>query len=221
MGVIGRTRNPASQSGIVLTQSAPFHPSTTGFTEQGEYWKIDDPRMDMLKRVYASCWGRLLEPVVGYAAGDTFLNIIPISGNRGNIHPGVAIRHPLAGQHNRSGTETGERSQSAMDKRERPRILVSLEITYESGDDFVSSFLSDISGGGLFIGTSNPMGVNTRLKVCFHVPGISESLLATGTVAWVRDSASSDKPGMGVRFDEMEPGDQEKLDQFFSEHETG
>ncbi|MDF1526761.1 MAG: TIGR02266 family protein [bacterium] len=108
-----------------------------------------------------------------------------------------------------------------MDKRERPRILISLEITYESGDDFVSSFLSDISGGGVFIGTTNPLGVNTRLKVCFHVPGISESLLATGTVAWVRDPVSSDKPGMGVRFDEMEPGDQEKLDRFFSEHEEG
>ncbi len=108
-----------------------------------------------------------------------------------------------------------------MDKRERPRILISLEITYESGDDFLSSFLSDISGDGLFIGTSNPMEVNTRLKVCFHVPGISESLLATGTVVWVRDSVSSDNPGMGVRFDEMEPGDREKVDQFFSEYKEG
>jgi len=108
-----------------------------------------------------------------------------------------------------------------MDKRERPRILISLEITYESGDEFLSSFLTDISGGGVFIGTSNPMKVNTRLKVCFHVPGISESLLATGTVAWARDSEGSDNPGMGVRFDEMEPGDQEKLDRFFSEHKEG
>ena len=107
-----------------------------------------------------------------------------------NFYPSVVIRCPLPGQHNLFSAMTGERSQSAMDKRERPRILVSLEITYESGDDFMSSFLSDISGGGVFIGTSNPMGINTRLKVCFHVPGISESLLATGTVAWVRDSVS-------------------------------
>ena len=108
-----------------------------------------------------------------------------------------------------------------MHKRERPRILIALGITYESGDDFLSSFLSDISGGGLFIGTPNPMEINTRLNVCFHIPGINESLLAAGTVVWARDLKSSDKPGMGVRFDEMEPGDREKLDQFLAEHGEG
>ncbi len=108
-----------------------------------------------------------------------------------------------------------------MDKRKRPRILIALGITYESREDFLSSFLSDISGGGVFIGTPNPMEINTRLNVCFHIPGISESLLAAGTVVWARDLKSSDKPGMGVRFDEMEPGDRERLDQFLSEHEKG
>ena len=108
-----------------------------------------------------------------------------------------------------------------MEKRERPRILIALEITYKSGDDFLSSFLSDISGGGVFIGTANPMEISTRLQVCFHIPGISESLLVNGTVVWVRDIESSDKPGMGVRFDEMEPGDRERLDHFLSEHEAG
>ena len=108
-----------------------------------------------------------------------------------------------------------------MDKRGTTRILVSLEITYESGADFLTSFLSDVGGGGVFIGTHRPMELNTRLQVCFHIPGITESLLATGTVVWVRDLDSSDKPGMGVRFDEMAPGDREKLDKFLAEHDVG
>ncbi len=108
-----------------------------------------------------------------------------------------------------------------MEKRERPRVLIALAITYESGDDFLSSFLSDISGGGVFIGTTKPMKISTRLQVCFHIPGITDSILITGTVVWIRDLESSDNPGMGVRFDEMEPGDRERLDQFLAEHEEG
>jgi len=108
-----------------------------------------------------------------------------------------------------------------MEKRERPRILIALAITYESGDDFLSSFLTDISGGGVFIGTTKPMEISTRLQVCFHIPGISDSMLVTGTVVWVRNLESSDNPGMGVRFDEMEPGDRERLDHFLAEHEGG
>jgi len=65
------------------------------------------------------------------------------------------------------------------------------------------------------------MEINTRLQVCFHIPGIIDSILITGTVIWVRDFESSDEPGMGVRFDEMSPGDREKLDQFLAEHEAG
>lgn len=93
-----------------------------------------------------------------------------------------------------------------------------MEVTYDTGDDFLSSFLCDIGGGGIFIGTPAPLEINTRLQVCFHIPGVSESLLATGTVVWVRDLSSSDKPGMGVRFDSMEDEDRKKLDRYLAEH---
>jgi len=105
-----------------------------------------------------------------------------------------------------------------MDKRIGSRIPLAMEVTYKSGDDFISSFLSDISGGGVFIEASKPLEVSTRLRVCFHVPGVSESLLVTGTVVWVRDPGGSYKPGMGFRFDEMEPQDREKLDLFLADH---
>ena len=105
-----------------------------------------------------------------------------------------------------------------MDKRDTKRIPLAMEVTYESGDDFRSSFLSDISGGGVFIGTTEPLEPDTRLRICFHIPGFSNSLMVTGTVVWVRDLDSNYKPGMGVRFDEIEPGDRERLDQYLEEH---
>ena len=105
-----------------------------------------------------------------------------------------------------------------MEKRQAPRIPLSMEVTYESEDDFQDSFLSDVSGGGLFIGTHDPLEINTKLTVCFHVPGISNSLMVKGTVVWVRGFESGLNPGMGVRFDHMEPEDQEKLDQYLAEN---
>ena len=108
-----------------------------------------------------------------------------------------------------------------MEKRRSPRILISLEITYESGVDFLCSFLSDIGEGGVFISTSIPLEVNTQLRICFHIPGISKSLMVIGTVVWVRELENSSKPGMGIRFDEMEPEDRQRLDQFLETYKEG
>lgn len=104
-----------------------------------------------------------------------------------------------------------------MEKRKALRVPISMEVTYESGDDFLSSFLSDVSGGGVFIGTPKPLELDTQLRICFHVPGISESLMVNGTVVWVRELESSFKPGMGVRFDEIDPEDRKRLDQYLEE----
>lgn len=94
---------------------------------------------------------------------------------------------------------------------------MSMEVSYESDDDFQCNFLSDISGGGLFIGTHDPLEINSKLTVCFHVPGISDSLVIRGTVVWVRGVEGGFKPGMGVRFDEMKPEDRRRLDNYLAE----
>ena len=104
-----------------------------------------------------------------------------------------------------------------MEKRKTPRVPLSMEVTYETGDDFQDDFLSDISSGGLFIGTPDPLEINTKLTVCFHVPGISDSVMVKGTVVWVRNLEGGFKPGMGIRFDEMEPEDRRKLDNYLAE----
>lgn len=101
-----------------------------------------------------------------------------------------------------------------MEKRQMPRVPLAMEVTYESGDEFMSSFLSDISGGGVFIGTHDPLEPGTRLRLCFHIPGFTDSLMVTGIVMWVRGLGADYKPGMGVRFEEMEHGDRERLDQY-------
>lgn len=100
------------------------------------------------------------------------------------------------------------------EKRKSPRKPVSMEVTYQSGDEFVSSYLHDISGGGVYIKTSDPPEAETQLNICFHVPGLSDSFLVDVTVMWSQDSEASENPGMGVRFDRMEPGDRQRLSSF-------
>lgn len=106
-----------------------------------------------------------------------------------------------------------------MEKRKAPRVPVSMEVTYDSGDDFQHNFLSDLGGGGIFIGTPDPLEINTKLTVCFHVPGISDSFMAKGTVVWIRGVEGGFKPGMGVRFDEMESEDRQRLDRYLADQE--
>jgi uncharacterized protein (TIGR02266 family) len=103
-----------------------------------------------------------------------------------------------------------------MEKRQTHRLPLAMEVTYESGDEFMSSFLSDIGGGGVFIGTHDPLEPGTTLRLCFHIPGFTDSLMVSGTVVWVRGLETGYKPGMGVRFDEMEPEDRERLDRYLA-----
>ena len=44
-----------------------------------------------------------------------------------------------------------------MEKRNTPRVPLSIEVTYEFGDEFIFSYLFDISGGGVFIQTEKPL----------------------------------------------------------------
>ena len=108
-----------------------------------------------------------------------------------------------------------------MEKRKRPRMSLSLDVTYESGNDFLSSFLSNISSDGVFIETPRPLEVNTQLRIRFHVPEMEESLGVEGTVVWVREIEDSLQPGMGIRFEGMDPDDRKRLDRFLAEYRKG
>ena len=103
-----------------------------------------------------------------------------------------------------------------MEKRSTPRVPLSIEVTYEFGDEFIFSYLFDISGGGVFIQTEKPLDPGIEAQFCFHVPGLSDAFLVKGTVAWTQHDEENGNPGMGVRFDEMKPEDRERLDNFLS-----
>jgi uncharacterized protein (TIGR02266 family) len=108
----------------------------------------------------------------------------------------------------------------AVERRINSRIPISLEVTFDSGEQVLSSYLFDMGEGGIFIGTPDPLEDGSPIRLCFHLPGMSNSLLVMGTVIWRQGSGDSSRPGMGIKFDDISSNDRERLDAFLMEQLT-
>src|SRR5262245_49466517 len=100
---------------------------------------------------------------------------------------------------------------------------VNLRIKFRSAnlDDFIERYAVDVSRGGIFIRTREPLSVGTRLKLDFQ---LSEQglLQGDGTVVWIRENDPSRPavtPGMGVRFDQLTAESQPVLEKILVEKE--
>src|SRR5205814_9473841 len=73
-------------------------------------------------------------------------------------------------------------------------------------DQFIARYGTDVSPGGIFIRTREPLGVGTSLRFEFSLADGQALLVGQGTVVWVREhdqARSGVVPGMGVRFDKL------------------
>jgi len=91
--------------------------------------------------------------------------------------------------------------------RTDPRVSLSVKVKYSTPEGkLFESRAGGIGGGGLFIESTEPPPVGTKLAIQFALPdGPSEWLEAKGAVAWVCPKADqyTFSPGMGVRFTDI------------------
>jgi len=85
---------------------------------------------------------------------------------------------------------------------------ITLRIKFKSAslDEFINRYGVDVSPGGIFIRTKQPVEVGTSLQFDFSLGDGSPLLAGLGTVAWVRESdpaRANNVPGMGLRFDKL------------------
>lgn len=85
---------------------------------------------------------------------------------------------------------------------------ITLRIKFKSAslDEFINRYGADVSPGGIFIRTKQPVDVGTSLQFDFQLADGSPLLAGLGTVAWVRESdpaRANNVPGMGLRFDRL------------------
>jgi len=85
-----------------------------------------------------------------------------------------------------------------------PKVSLSVKVKYSTPEGkLFESRAGGIGGGGLFIESTAPPPVGTKLTIEFVLPDCpSEWLEAKGAVAWVCPKADqyTFSPGMGVRF---------------------
>ena len=89
----------------------------------------------------------------------------------------------------------------------------SSSVDYASGDNFLFSYIQNISEMGIFIRSDEPLPVGTSLRMRFGPEG-SERLELEGKVTWVnplKPHGDNPNPGMGVRFLNLTPELRERV----------
>jgi uncharacterized protein (TIGR02266 family) len=106
--------------------------------------------------------------------------------------------------------------------RQGKRTPVTLKIKFKSEtlEQFIERYAVDVSQGGIFIRTKEPLAVGTQMKFEFQLRDASPLISGEGTVVWTRENDPSRPaiaPGMGVRFDRLNEGSQQVLEKILAE----
>lgn len=101
----------------------------------------------------------------------------------------------------------GSGSTSKNERREAPRANVELVIEYSDLEHFCQDYARNISLGGIFVETRNPLSIGSVLEMGFTLPGYSGKIQTRGKVvrSVLPDQAGPAKarPGMAIQFDDL------------------
>lgn len=99
------------------------------------------------------------------------------------------------------------RANPPVNVRAYPRAPLALKVRYRTADGReMVSITGDVSSGGLFIESADPLRRGTELRIDFGLPNPAfESITAKARVVWAREKVEQDVrlPGMGVQFTDI------------------
>jgi type IV pilus assembly protein PilZ len=120
-------------------------------------------------------------------------------------NPGAVVAQPL---------DDDDAADSGRDeRRSHDRFDVEWAVDCIADDTFLYAAITNISAMGIFVKTTDPLTLGTRLMLTFEPPGY-EPFKLEAEVAWinpVRANGDNPNPGMGVRFINLRPEDRERL----------
>jgi len=122
---------------------------------------------------------------------------------------------------NTSGSPGSRESRDASGRRVHDRFGVELDVTVTSDHNFYAGFVENMSVGGIFIATHQLKPVGSRLEFSVTLPGREQPIKGSGEVRWVRvySETSNVPPGMGIRFDKLDPDSQRGIEEFLAQRE--
>jgi uncharacterized protein (TIGR02266 family) len=104
--------------------------------------------------------------------------------------------------------------------QKRTPVTLKIKFKSETLEQFIERYAVDVSQGGIFIRTKEPLAVGTQMKFEFQLRDASPLIAGEGTVVWTRENDPSRPaiaPGMGVRFDRLADGSQTVLERILAE----
>lgn len=102
----------------------------------------------------------------------------------------------------------------ARDRRSAERVEVTWVVDCEAEDTFLYASITNISELGIFVRTTTPLPIGSRLTLRFSPPGAPVSFVLRGAVQWVNELQplrETPNPGMGICFLELTLDDRERI----------
>lgn len=109
------------------------------------------------------------------------------------------------------------------EQRQALRADLDVAVDLESEHNFFTGFVRNISDGGLFIATTTPFPIGTRIAVRLRIPSFERDEMIVGVVKWVRSAPrrKGELPGgVGIAFLDLDSAVARKIDAFISQHES-
>jgi len=97
------------------------------------------------------------------------------------------------------------------EKRKEERIKKTIKSEAKSDDALTYSTTVDMSSGGIFISTPEPLKNGSEIELSLTLPGEGE-VKVNGVVKWIReDEKQGCRAGMGIEFRNMDDSTKKKL----------
>ncbi len=129
-----------------------------------------------------------------------------------NVHGNMFDAGIIVPEKSQMYSEFVERLEQSMENRRSvKRYPKRLSISFRSKESFFHEFTTNISTGGLFIKTNNPLDEMTEIDLELNIPGMEEPVVVTARVVFVlrpeQVPNAHTPPGMGVEFVRFKQGD--------------
>jgi len=100
--------------------------------------------------------------------------------------------------------------------RRANRLQHELLVAYRSMDGFITDWAVNISRGGMFINTRNPLAVGTTVRLIISLPDTAFPFDLTGRVTRVAEfnNPSNQVPGMGIEFVGVDDEKRARIERF-------
>jgi uncharacterized protein (TIGR02266 family) len=104
-----------------------------------------------------------------------------------------------------------------LERRKHKRVPTKILIKYGNAEQFFSDYIQNISRGGIFVPTHNPLPQGTRVHISFSLPYWDGLISTEGLVVHsVRNDPwkGSEPCGMGIQFQALSEENLELIDKY-------